>query len=132
MKEFLIENASNERKNQFRCNSEDLLKRANLLKGPDKLLIEMHLKDGYTLSELSSLAGVSQSTISRRIKKVFNRLHDPKISVFVDNRHRFEPQERKIIADYLREGMSQRQISKKRGTTRYRVRRAIHKLSTIG
>lgn len=131
MNDFLIEAAKKQTLMETRDNREDLLKRSAFLKGHDKTLVNMYIKDGYTLSQLSSLAGVSESTISRRLKKICKRLMNPKVSTFIENRHRFQVQERKIISDYLREGMSQRQISKKRNTTRYKVRQAIYKLEAF-
>lgn len=129
--QFLLEIGSKQAINTKRANHNDLIERIKMLKGHDKILMRMYIQQGYTLNQLSRLAGVSQSTISRRIEKVRKRLTSGKIDIFFQNVDRFAPTERKILKDHLREGMSQRQISKKRKLTRYRVRKALDKFNSI-
>ena len=120
-----------ELRNSVRGEIELIRARISFLKGPEKLLMKMHLNDGYKIQEIACCAGVCESTISRKIKKISQRLTSPLFCAFFENKDMFNTFERKVIKDFLREGLTQRKISEKRNTTRYYVRKAIEKLETL-
>jgi len=114
-----------------RQNTDKLIERMKILNKADQVLLKMHLIDGYTYQQLSALAGVSVSTVHRRVHRISKRLMSDNIALFYENKDRFEPREKLIITDYLRDGLSQRKISQKRRITRYRVRKAMAKLESL-
>ena len=115
----------------YRDYNERLQNRLSLLRGTDKILMKMHLENGYSFADLSRLAGVSQATISRRIKKIAERLTGKEINTYYMYRSDFDSGQRRIIKDHLRDGLSQREICNRRNITRYRVRTALDKLDKL-
>jgi DNA-directed RNA polymerase specialized sigma24 family protein len=115
----------------YREFSEQLQNRISLLRGTDKVLMRMHLENGYSYADLSRLAGVSQATISRRVKRIADRLTSAEINTYYRHRRDFDTSQRAIIKDHLRDGLSQRQICSRRNISRYRVRTTLDKLSSL-
>jgi DNA-directed RNA polymerase specialized sigma24 family protein len=115
----------------YRDFNEQLKNRLSLLRGADRVLMKMHLENGYSYADLSRLAGVSQATISRRIKKIADRLTGSEINAYYMHRGDFDTGQRAIIKDHLREGLSQRKICSRRNISRYRVRSALDKLGSL-
>lgn len=115
-----------------RAMREKLMSRMAMLDKSDRTILNMHLEKGYTYKQMSAMAGVSESTICRRVQRISQRLMSEKISLFYDNRHKFEANERHILKDHIRHGLSQRKISEKRNVTRYKIRKAIEKFETLG
>lgn len=115
----------------YRDFNEHLQNRLSLLRGTDKVLMKMHIENGYSFADLSRLSGVSQATISRRIKRIADRLSGSEIQAYYMHRSNFDADQKRIIKDRLRDGLSQREISKRRNISRYRVRTALDKLDSL-
>lgn len=107
-------------------NHRDALRRGLcLLVGNDKQLMEMYFNKNYSVKYISKLAGVCESTVSRRIGKITDRLLEPRFIFFIRKGWKFDAVERQVLRDYLRDGLSQRKIADKRKLSRYKVRKII-------
>lgn len=112
-------------KKEYR-NSIDLLRsRANMLTGKDKLLMTMHLSNSNSFRQMARLAGVSEASIARRIRKVTKRLTDGKYITCLRSRDKLTSAEMAVAKDYFLLGLSQRKIAIKRSCSVYRVRKTL-------
>ena len=116
---------------QMRDRVELLRSRLNLLTGTDRVLMEMHLDNGVSFRRLGQLTGLCETTISRRIRRLAQRLLDPTYMVCLRNRQRFSPLEIAIAGDFFVRGMAMTRIAHKRKMSYYRVREVIHKIRTL-
>jgi len=118
-------------KNDYRNQIDLLCNRISLLEGMDKVLMTMYLKNGNTFYQLSKLSGVSETTISRRIKRVCKRLTDGSFVVCLRNRDKFTDWEFKVANDYFLKGFSIRKIAVEHCCTYYRARETILKIRQL-
>lgn len=118
-------------KNEHRSRIEFLYSRVSLLSGIDKVLMTMYLKNGNTFYQMSKLSGVSETTISRRIKRVCKRLTDGSFLICLGNRDKFTGWEFKVANDYFLKGFSIRKIASKYHCTYYRIRQTILKIRKV-
>ena len=108
-----------------------LLARADILGGRDRALLKMYLERGSTIAQMAKLAGVSEATISRRIRKLMRILLDGEYITCLRNRSRFSLVEQAVVKDYFLDGFSQRAIARNRGVTVYRVRKTLFKIREL-
>ncbi len=101
--------------------------RGNLLAGEDRALIAMYLEGGETLRRIATLASVTPSCVARRIRTITQRLADPTYPACRARRGHFSTLELRIIRDYFIRGRSIRDIHRRRGLGRHRVRTVIRK-----
>ena len=116
----ISQEASNGR-NEYRTQVELLRNRVGLLAGKDKILMTMYLENGNSFYQMAQLAGVNETTISRRIHRVSKRLIDGDFIVCLRNRDQFTRTQMGIAKDYYLRGMSIRKIAEKHQSTYYRV-----------
>jgi len=107
----------------------DLLRsRASLLTGRDKVLMTMYLENGNSFRQLARLAGVSETNIARRIRKLTRGLTDGKYITCIRNRERFTGIEMSIAKDYFLTGLSMKKTASKRRLSYYCVRETLKKI----
>jgi len=125
--------ADNARANrQLRAEHVHLLRqRLELLDGLDRTLMTMHLENGATFRQMAQLAGVSEAAVSRRIRRLSERLCDERVLLMLRYRNRFTPQERTLVGDHFLAGRSMRRIARQRGCTYYQVRRTLQRLQRL-
>lgn len=116
------------RREEYRDRIEVLKNRVSLLVGRDKALMRMYLENGNSFYQMAQLAGVSESTIARRIHKLAKRLTDGKYMACLRNREKFTKREMEIAADYFLSGLSMRKIAAKRGWSYYRVYESMKRI----
>jgi predicted DNA-binding protein YlxM (UPF0122 family) len=116
------------RKEEYRNRIEVLKNRVSLLVGRDKVLMTMYLENGNSFYQMAQLAGVSESTIARRIHKLTRRLIDGKYMTCLRNREKFTKREMDIAADYFLRGLSLKKIAAKRGWSYYSVYESMKKI----
>jgi predicted DNA-binding protein YlxM (UPF0122 family) len=116
------------RKGEYRDRIEVLKNRVSLLAGKDKVLMTMYLENGNSFYQMAQLAGVSESTIARRIHKLTRRLIDGKYMVCLRNREKFTKREMDIATDYFLKGLSMKKIATKRRWSYYRVYESMKKI----
>ena len=85
----------------------DLLRsRIYLLTGKDRLMMTMHLDNGNSFRQMAQLAGLNESTISRRICRLAKRLLDGQYVICLRNRDKYTRAELNIARDYFLTGLS--------------------------
>jgi len=118
-------------KNNYRDRMEVLSSRVELLSGKDKLLMTMYLRNGNSFRQMARLAGVNESHIARRIRKIMKRLLDDKYITCLRNRDQFTTTEMVISKDYFLSGLSMKKITAKRHLSYYRVRQTLKKIEAV-
>ena len=110
----------------------DLLRsRLHLLNGKEKVLMTMYLENGSSFRQIARLAGVSDTSIARRINILTERLTDGEYITCLRNRDKFTRDQMTIAKDYFLVGLSMKEIAVKRRWSRYHVRETIIKIKSI-
>jgi predicted DNA-binding protein YlxM (UPF0122 family) len=115
-------------KNTYRARIDLLRSRISLLTGKDRLLMTMYIENGNTFRQLARLAGVNESNIARRIRRITKRLLDGEYVTCVRNRDKFTRKEMVIAKDYFLLGLSQRKIASKRNYGIHHVRETLKRM----
>ena len=105
-----------------------LRRRVNLLKGKDKLLLTMYLDNSNSYRQISRLAGINEANISRRIKRIINRLLDSNYIICLRNCDRFTARELAIAKEYFLLGLSIKKIAERKRWTYYQTHKTIRKI----
>jgi len=118
-------------KNKYRNRIDLLRSRVNLLTGKDKLLMTMYLENCNSFRQMARLAGINETSIARRIRKITKRLIDGEYITCLRNRDKFTKAEMTIAKDYFLRGLSIRKITDKRHTSYYRVRETLKRIQQL-
>ena len=118
-------------KDKYRDSVDLLRTRLSMLTGQDKLLMKMYWENGNTFGQISRLAGINRSSITRRINKLTKRLMEGQYIDCLRNRDRFTEQEMDIAEDYFLRGISMKNITVKRHLSYYQVRRSLERIQRI-
>ena len=105
--------------------------RASVLTGKDKALMQLYLRSGSTFNQMARLAGVNEATVARRVNKIIARLINSEYITCLRSCNKLDSHDRRIAKDYFLEGLSQRNIAKKRNISVYRVRQSLRKIQKI-
>jgi len=114
-----------EARTELRERIELLRSRVGLLSGTDKLLMTMYFENGNSFRQIALLSGVSEASISRRVKKLTRRLLDGEYIICLRNCDSFSGMEMGVAKDYFLKGLSIKRIALKRGWTYYRVHKTV-------
>lgn len=110
----------------------DLLRsRLVLLDTKDKVLMTMYLENGNSFRQIARLLGVSEATISRRVRALSKRLTDGVYIGCLRNRALFTRQQMDIAKDYFLTGLSMRQIAANRQRNYHDVRDTLRDIRNI-
>jgi len=118
-------------KKEYRTRIDLLRSRVNLLTGKDRLLMTMYLEYGNSFRQIARLAGVNDTIIARRIRKLIKRLIDGEYITCLRNRNKFTKTEMAIAKDYFLTGLSMKKIAAKQHLTYYRVRETLKKIQRV-
>ena len=120
-----------EAKNWYRDRLDLVRSRLDMLNGKDKVLMTMYLENGNSFRQMARLAGISETSIARRIHKLTERLIDNEYITCLRNRDRFDRHQMAIAKDYFLRGLSMRKIAAKRHSTYYHVHQTLKKIQGI-
>ena len=120
-----------EAKNRYRDRVDLLRSRLDMLNGKDKVLMTMYLENGNSFRQMARLAGISETSIARRIHKLTERLIDSEYITCLRNRNKFTGRQMAIAKDYFLRGLSIKRIAAKRHSTYYRVHQTLKKIRGI-
>jgi predicted DNA-binding protein YlxM (UPF0122 family) len=110
----------------------DILRsRAKLLKGTDKILMMMYLERGSSFREIARLAGLNETTIARRVRKLTQQLLDDRYFLCMRHRDRFTCLELSIAKDYLLLDLPMTKIAEQRDMSYYQIRKTVNKICWI-
>ena len=126
-----IPQETQEARNGQRDRIEMLRSRVGLLAGKDRLLMTMYLENGNSFRQMARLAGVDETSIAKKIRKIAKRLIDGEYITCLRNRSRFSPAEMDVARDYFLTRLSIRKIAEKRDTTYYGVRKILKKIEGL-
>ena len=115
----------------YRDRIELLRSRVNLLGSKDRLLMTMYLENGNSFYQIGKLAGVSETTIARRIDRLTKKLIEGEYIICLRNREKFTRSELAVVRDHFLMGMSLKKIAKKRRRTFYQVRQMMKKIKRL-
>jgi hypothetical protein len=121
------------RRVQIACRDKiDVLRsRVKLLTGRDRLLLTMYLDKGNSFREMARLAGVNETIIARRVRKMMKRLIDGPYITCLRNHDRFTGTEMAIAKDRFLTGLAIRKIARRRHLTYYCVRKTLKHIERI-
>jgi predicted DNA-binding protein YlxM (UPF0122 family) len=108
-----------------------LCRRARLLHGRDRLLMTLYLERGSSFREIARLAGLNETTISRRVRKLIQQLLDDRYFLCMRHRDRFTCLELSIAKDYLLLDLPMTQIAEQRDLSYYQIRKTVDKIRWI-
>jgi hypothetical protein len=111
--------------------AELLTNRAEILTGKDRDLVMMYLEKGCSMAPLARIAGVSESTIARRIHKLMARLLNGGYIVCLRNCGRFTRGELAVAKDYFLHSRTIASIAANRKVSIYLVRKTMQKVRDI-
>lgn len=112
-------------------NIEALRLRCELLKPADRAIMKMYLENGFNYSGIARLLRISQSSVSRRIKKNIHKLVHGEYIFCLKNRRSFTQRELKILRDYYMAEMSQFDTARQNKITRYQLVKLINKVNRL-
>ena len=115
----------------FSSQADMLAIRADILNAKDRALLKMYHRNGLTFRQIAHVAGVNEAIIARKIHKLTAKLVDGEYLTCLRNRDKFNRTEMTVARDYYLEGMSQKQIAKKRKMTIYSTRKILLKIRQI-
>ncbi len=110
---------------QHRAEIDLLRSRIDLLNGQNKMIMQMVLEYGVPVRQIAILCGLSECTVSRRVKRLFNQLADGEYLKCLRRRNRFSAEEMDMARLYFLEGKSIRRIAAECQSTYYRIHRTI-------
>ncbi|MGD2095373.1 MAG: helix-turn-helix domain-containing protein [Phycisphaerales bacterium] len=119
--------AGNQHRKQF-----DLLRyRLDTMNERDRVLMKMYLENGISIRQIARLLGVSETQVSRKIRKLSKRLTSKKYIQCVRNRGRLTKFQMSVAKDFYMKGTSIRRIATKQKTTRYFIRKTLKKIQSV-
>jgi len=104
---------------------EVLRRRVGLLRGKERLMMKMYLENGNTVSQLARLAGVNQSSMYRRIRRLKKRLIHGEYIKCVRMRWKFSKIEMDVAREHFLEGRTYKEIAERHGCTSYRINKIV-------
>ncbi len=95
-----------ERSGRARAESDQALRRAAHLLPDDRVLVEMVLQHRMSLRQVATVLRQTPGTISRRLRRITNRMTDPIVEALLDPEHRLAPDYRRLGLAYFLQGQS--------------------------
>ena len=118
-------------KNEHRDTIELLRSRVNLLSGRDKLLMTMYMENGNSFRQMARLLGINDRWVSRRIRRLIQRLLDNRYIICIRYRDRFTTDQLAIAKDYFLHGLSIKKVARKKGRSYYHIREAVKQIQQL-
>lgn len=122
-----ISKVSNEQREMV----ELLRSRVELLTGMDRVLMTMYIENGNSFRQMARLAGVTEETIARRIRRMTERLMKEEYVTCLRKRDELGRDEMEIAKDYFLTGLSIKRIARKRSATYYSIRQTLKRIEAI-
>ena len=107
--------------------TELLRTRAHLLVGVDRTLLDLYIERGSNFHQMAQLAGLSATSVARRIRRIIRRLTGGIYPLCLSQRSQFCELELAIVRDHFVRGLSMARISRNRNISLYRVRATVRK-----
>jgi hypothetical protein len=85
---------------------ERMLYRATFLDDQDQILVKLAVQDGVSHRQLARLVGVPPGSLSRRLHRLANRLHDPLVIALVEHPDGLRPEVRQLGIEHFLQARS--------------------------
>ena len=105
--------------------TESLRERIDLLKPNDRLLIELALSGNHSHRRIAELLEIEPGSVSRRVRRVARRLHEPVVRRLMEERCPLPAEYRQIGVEHFLTGMSTKELAEKHGVAAGQVRRVV-------
>ena len=116
---------------ELRNRAETIKNRVCLLSGTDKLIMLMYIDNGISIRTIAKLAGIGETKLSRRIRKLSKRLTDSRYLTCLRYRGKFDDDELVLAKQYFIDGFSIRRIAREKNDSYYKVREQIKQIKQI-
>lgn len=104
---------------------DQLLHRARLLAEKDKLLLDMAFRLHLSRRQIGVVFGLAPGTITRRIRRLVNRLYDPLVASLIDDACPLPADYRQLGLDYFLHEIPLTELARRRSTNRIEIRAMI-------
>lgn len=115
----------NNARNIRRGMSPDVLERVAMLPARDRAILELTLSAKLSRSHIGRALGMSPGLVSRRIRMLYARVHDPMVAALFDPRCPLAPEYRQLGIEHFLLGASMNQLADKHRLPFPHVRRII-------
>lgn len=102
-----------------------LLKRLDLLPDSDRAMVALALEGRVSRREIAQLLGLPPGTVSRRLRRLGNALHDPIVVALVERPIGLPAEYRQLGIEHFLLGFSTRRLADLHQMTRHEVRKAL-------
>ena len=99
--------------------------RIALLLPDDRAIAQLVLRDGATHRQIASLLKVTPGQVSRRIRRIANRLHDPRVVALLHPDCPLEPEYRQVGVERLLQDKSVKQLAAEHACAVAEIRRRL-------
>ena len=103
-----------------------ILSRADLLDESDRTLIRMYIENNNSFRQIANLCRVNEATVSRRIKRIIDRLGNDGIETALTRPGKLTRRQRRIACDYFVRGLTAKKIACKYNISYYSVLKTIN------
>lgn len=105
--------------------SPTLMKRTALLPTRDRAIVELTLRANLSRAGIARALGMAPGQVSRRLRQLYARLHDPLVIALSDDRCPLPPEHRQLGLEHFLLGLRVPQLADKHRLTGGEVRRML-------
>lgn len=110
---------------------EQIVARAAFLPPHERLLVELYFDHGRSIKDIAAASRVHDRVMSRRIRRLLERLNSERFSFVVRNMNAWPPQRRSVASAMVLQGRSIRQAARELSVSVYTVRRQHETISAL-
>ena len=118
-------------KGRHRERTDVLRSRLHILSGTDKVLMTMYVENGNSCRQIARIAGVSETTVIRRIDAIVKRLMDGDYIRCLKSSRKLTADQMAIAKDFFVMGLPMSKIAGKRCSSVHRVRKALLEIRSL-
>ena len=105
--------------------AERLQERIALLLPPERALAELVLREGASQRQIASLLRCTPGTVSRLVRRLVNRLHDPRVVALLHPDCPLDPEYRQVGVERWLQGKPVKQLAHEHGVSAKEIRRRL-------
>ena len=99
--------------------------RIELLLDDDRVLAQLVLRDGATHRQIAMLLKVTPGQVSRRVRRIGKRLHDPRVTALLHPHCPLEPEYRQVGVERFLQDRSVKELAAERACSTAEIRRKL-------
>lgn len=105
--------------------SDAIRQRIALLLPDHRAVAELVLRDGASHRQIAALRKCTPGQVSRLIRRISNRLHDPRVAALLHPECPLDPEYRQVGVERLLQGKTMKQLAHDHGVSPAEIRRRI-------